>query len=413
MSICDTENGLMSFEQAVNYLIDAMPTPSETQQIAIEDALGRVLAKDVVSSMNVPSADNSAMDGYAFAFDAMLDNSQTLTLVGQSFAGAPFNGSVASGECVRIMTGAVVPDGCDTVQMQENAQVVSEQLVTIEKPKYMGANVRNKGEDISQGQVIFAAGRKLSSADIGVLVSLGFAHIDVFKQLTVALVATGDELKRPGESLKSGDIYETNSYVVTSMLKKLGVNILNFGIVADDLAAITSAFNSANEQADIVISSGGVSVGEADYTKQVLAELGSVDFWKVAIKPGKPFAFGQLSDSIFFGLPGNPVSATVTFYQLVVPALTQMQGAKWSPRKQMRATLTANIRKRPGRKDFQRGIYTTNENGEVSVSTTGAQGSGMLTSMSVANCFIVLPAEQGSLFEGEQVLIEPFDALLT
>ncbi|MEW6994066.1 molybdopterin molybdotransferase MoeA [Colwelliaceae bacterium MEBiC 14330] len=410
MSDCCSAPGLLPFEQALSNMLSQVPSITETVTLPIEQALGYVLAQDIASPVNVPPHDNSAMDGYAFAIES-LQLSKPLTLVGRAMAGAPFQGDCKIGECIRIMTGAKLPAGCDSVEMQENV-VVDGEKITFLQAKTLGSHVRKAGEDIQIKQSVIAKGRKLSAVDIGVLASLGIDNVTVFRQLKVALIATGDELKSPGQTLAEGDIYESNRFVLAAMLKKLHVDVIDFGIIGDDLAAITAAFISADQQADVVISSGGVSVGDADYTKTVLDELGEISFWKIAMKPGKPFAFGKLANSIFFGLPGNPVSALVTFHQLALVALTQMQNASPLIRTNLKAKCASELRKSPGRMDFQRGVFSVNENGENIVVSTGSQGSGILSSVARANCFIILASEQGKVAAGEIVNVQLFDSFL-
>lgn len=410
MSDCFSAPGLLPFEQALSNMLLQVPSINETITLPIEQALGYVLAQDIASPVNVPPHDNSAMDGYAFAIES-LQLSKPLTLVGRAMAGAPFQGDCKIGECIRIMTGAKLPAGCDSVEMQENVVVDSEKI-TFLQAKTLGSHVRKAGEDIQIKQSVLAKGRKLSAVDIGVLASLGIDNVTVFRQLKVALIATGDELKSPGQTLSEGEIYESNRFVLAAMLKKLHVDVIDFGIIGDDLAAITAAFISADQQADVVISSGGVSVGDADYTKTVLDELGEVSFWKIAMKPGKPFAFGKLANSIFFGLPGNPVSALVTFHQLALVALTQMQNASPLIRTNLKAKCASELRKSPGRMDFQRGVFSVNESGENIVASTGSQGSGILSSVARANCFIILASEQGKVAAGEIVNVQLFDNFL-
>jgi molybdopterin molybdotransferase len=295
--------------------------------------------------------------------------------------------------------------------MQENVTVDGEQITFLQE-KSFGSHVRNAGEDIKLDQEVLQSGHTLTAVDIGVLASLGVPDVIVYRKLKVALIATGDELKLPGQALRVGDIYESNSFVLAAMLKKLPVEVIDFGIIADDFNAIKTAFICADEQADAVISSGGVSVGDADYTKTVLDELGEIGFWKIAMKPGKPFAFGKLPNSIFFGLPGNPVSALVTFHQLALVALTKMQNAEPLKRTHLTVKCSSELRKSPGRVDFQRGVFSVNESGENEVSSTGAQGSGILSSLARANCFIVLPSEQGKVKAGEMVTVQLFDHFL-
>ena len=410
MSDCCTAPGLLPFEQALANMLTQVSPITETLTLPIEQALHYVLAQDIASPLNVPPHDNSAMDGYAFALDS-LSQSKTLTLVGRSMAGVPFQGQCQPGECIRIMTGAKMPDGCDSVEMQENVTVEGERITVLQE-KRLGSHVRHAGEDIKHGQQVMHSGDKLTAVSIGVLASLGIAEVVVYRKLKVALIATGDELKLPGQALRVGDIYESNSFVLAAMLAKLHVEVINFGIITDDFEAIKAAFVSADEQADAVISSGGVSVGDADYTKTVLDELGEIGFWKIAMKPGKPFAFGKLANSVFFGLPGNPVSALVTFHQLALVALTKMQNAQPLQRTQLTATCSNDLYKSPGRMDFQRAVFSVNDLGENVVDSTGAQGSGILSSLARANCFIILPSEQGRVAAGEKVTVQLFDHFL-
>ena len=410
MSDCCSAPGLLPFEQAVANMLSQISPITETLALPIEQALHHVLAQDIASPLNVPPHDNSAMDGYAFAI-ASLNESETLKLIGRSMAGAPFQGTCRPGECIRIMTGAKMPDCCDSVEMQENVTADGEKITFLQE-KTFGSHVRNAGEDIKINQQVLHSGHKLTAVDIGVLASLGVAEVVVYRKLKVALIATGDELKLPGQALRSGDIYESNSFVLAAMLKTLHVDIIDFGIIGDDFEAIKAAFVSADEQADAVISSGGVSVGDADYTKTVLDELGEIGFWKIAMKPGKPFAFGKLANSVFFGLPGNPVSALVTFHQLALVALTKMQNATALKRTYLSVKCSSDLRKSPGRMDFQRGVLSVNEAGENVVASTGAQGSGILSSLARANCYIVLPSDQGGVKAGEMVNVQLFDHYL-
>lgn len=410
MSDCCSVPGLLPFEQALANMLSQVSPITETLTLPIEQALHYVLAQDIASPLNVPPHDNSAMDGYAFAIESLLA-SKTLTLVGRSMAGAPFQGTCQPGECIRIMTGAKMPDYCDSVEMQENATTDDEQITFLQN-KTFGSHVRKAGEDIQCGQQVLYSSHKLTAIDIGVLASLGVVDVIVYRKLKVALIATGDELKLPGQVLRVGDIYESNSFVLAAMLKTLHVDVIDFGIISDDFDLIKTAFVSADEQADAVISSGGVSVGDADYTKTVLDELGEISFWKIAMKPGKPFAFGKLPNSVFFGLPGNPVSALVTFHQLALVALTKMQNAKPLKRTHLTVKCNTELRKSPGRLDFQRGVLSVNDEGENIVNSTGAQGSGILSSLARANCFIILPSEQGKVTSGEMVKVQLFDQYL-
>ena len=410
MSDCCSAPGLLPFEQAMQNMLSQITPVTETVKIVLEQAMNSVLAQDISSPLNVPNHDNSAMDGYAFALES-LKQSKTLTLVGRSMAGAPYQGVCKLGECVRIMTGAKIPACCDSVEMQENVQANDDDITFLQE-KQFGSHVRKAGEDIQLGQKVLAKGHKISAVDIGILASLGISEICVYRKLTVALIATGDELKLPGQALTSGDIYESNSFVLGAMLEKLDVEVIDFGVIKDDFNAIKAAFVQADKQADAVISTGGVSVGEADYTKTVLDDLGDIGFWKIAMKPGKPFAFGKLPNSVFFGLPGNPVSALVTFYQLALVALTKMQNAQPLKRTTLQVKCTSNLRKSLGRMDFQRGVLSVNEQGENVVLSTGSQGSGILSSLAHANCFIVLASDQGKVTAGEIVTVQLFDQFI-
>ncbi|QDP00481.1 gephyrin-like molybdotransferase Glp [Thalassotalea sp. PS06] len=403
---------LLSFDQAVERIHSLVSPVQQTEKVAIEDAIGRICASPVLSPVYVPPADNSAMDGFAFVHPGDVDvTTVSFELIGESFAGHPFAGTVQPGQSVRIMTGGLVPDGCDTVLMQEDC-AVNDGKITINRLPKPGNSIRCRGEDINLGSEVVAKGKIINAVDIGLLSSLGVSHVEVTRQVKVAVLASGDELKSPGEPLASGEIYESNRISIATMLTKLGCEVLDLGIIPDDPKALTDAFSKANQECDIVISSGGVSVGEADYTKQVLDDIGEIDFYKIAMKPGKPFACGKLSDSVFFGLPGNPVSALVTFMQLAVPGIETMQGKSKQKRIGFWAEATSNLRKSIGRRDFQRGIYEFSETGLPKVTSTGAQGSGILTSLAKANCFIVLAAEQSSVKAGESVWVEPFPAWL-
>jgi molybdopterin molybdotransferase len=407
---CYSAPGLLPFEQAMEKMLSAITPIDTTETISLALGLNRVLARNISSPLNVPPHHNSAMDGYAFKL-ASLQTTDTLTMIGRSMAGAPFQGECKIGECIRIMTGAKLPSCCDTVEMQENCQAKDTGITFLESREF-NDNIRFTGEDIAINQAVFSRGKKLSAIDIGVLASLGVPTVEVYRKITVAVLATGDELKSPGEVLNDGDIYESNSHALIAMLTKLNVTVINFGIIVDDEQAIRTAFEQADQQADVVISSGGVSVGDADYTKLVLEQLGEIGFWKIAMKPGKPFAFGKLPNSYFFGLPGNPVSALVTAHQLAVPALLKLQHAQAKKLPLLKVKTATQLNKRAGRMDFQRAILSTNHQGEMIVTSTGSQGSGILTSMSMANCYIVLPANQGNVPANEIVNVQLFDDVI-
>ncbi|KEQ16976.1 molybdopterin molybdotransferase MoeA [Endozoicomonas numazuensis] len=408
MTDCCAAPGLMPLHEGLEKLVTETPVVTESESVALEDCLDRVLSDDIISPVNVPSHDNSAMDGYAFQFSDLKHHS-ILPLAGQSLAGHPYQGTMPSGHCIRIMTGASIPEGTDTVIMQEQTEPSDQGITFTKKPSKPGNNVRRAGEDIAEGCQVFRKGHVIKAQDIGLLASLGVAKVPVVRKIKVALFSTGDELKLPGETLGHGDIYDSNRFAVSAMLKRLGTEVIDLGKIRDDRSAIREAFLEADQRADAVITSGGVSVGDADFVKDILNEIGHTSFWKLAIKPGKPFAFGKLPNSVFFGLPGNPVSATVTFQQLAAPALHHMMGAKRPPAIELPATCCTPLKKQPGRLEFQRGILSTNERGEAEVVTTGSQGSGILRSMSMANCYIVLPASQGNVEAGETVKVQMFD----
>jgi molybdopterin molybdotransferase len=352
------------------------------------------------------------MDGYALRAADLPDNGEaTFRVTGASFAGAPYTGTINPGECVRIMTGAVVPKGANTVVMQEQVQRNNDQI-SISPGHTEGQNIRHPGEDIQQGAIVLEPGRLLNAADIGLLASMGFAEVSVLRKPRVVFFSTGDELKGIGEPLGEGDIYDSNRYTLYALLSRMNIEMIDQGVIPDDPEAVRRAFSDASELGDLVITSGGVSVGEADFVQQTLDELGEVGFWKIAMKPGKPLAFGRLGQAWFFGLPGNPVSTMATFALFVRPALQVMKGAQVEKPLSLHAKLQTNVKKKPGRKEYQRGILSQADNGQLSVSTTGLQESHVLSSMSKANCFIVLPRESGPLAAGAEVEVIPFMGIL-
>jgi molybdopterin molybdotransferase len=404
---------LLHPDQAIEQLLAQVEATQDTELVTLTQAIDRVLAEDLASSIDLPPFDNSAMDGYAFRFTdlAASQDKTTLTLVGSSFAGHPFDGQVSPNSCIRIMTGAPVPVGFDTVQMQEKVQADDNQI-TIEHPHRLGANVRRRGEELLAGTKVLHKGITIRAAEMGVLATIGINQVRVTRKLKVAFFSTGDELRPVGSELAPGQIYDSNRYSIQGLLSKSHVDWVDLGVIADNKEAIRGAFKEAASKADMVLTSGGVSVGEADFTKQILSEEGQITFWKLAIKPGKPFAFGKIDNAIFCGLPGNPVSSMVTFYKLVLPILHKMQGLKPVKPLFCQAKLLTDIRKHPGRVEYQRGILSRNELGELEVAITGGQGSGMLTSMSLANCFVILDQFQGDTPTGTQVTVEPFNNVL-
>jgi molybdopterin molybdotransferase len=386
---------------------------SATERVHVRFALERVLADDVVSPLDVPGHDNSAMDGWAVRFADLEKGRETrLMRVGQAFAGAPFDGSVNEGEAVRIFTGGVMPQGADTVVMQERASE-GDGHVTIAAGAVAkaGQNRRFAGEDVKAGAVVFERGQRVRAAELGMIASLGINEVTVYRRLRVAFFSTGDELVSIGQPLRVGQIYDSNRYTLYGMLTRLGCDIVDMGVVPDVPESLERAFATAAANADVVITSGGVSVGEADYVKALLDRLGEVVFWKIAMKPGRPLAYGRIGGAHFFGLPGNPVSVMVTFYQFVREALLALMGERdAAPPPTFKATLAAPIRKAPGRTEFQRGVLSRGSDGGWSVRTTGDQGSGILSSMSQANCFIVLGTATGNVDAGDTVDVQPLDA---
>lgn len=415
VSACDkpqAQSPWLNVEEALERMTGSVKKIQDSEVVAIRDALNRVLAKEVISSINVPPYANSAMDGYAFnSVDLPTSGENTLTLVGKSFAGIPFKGEVKPGECVRIMTGAQMANGTDTVIMQEQVQA-NNTAITIQSGHCKNENVRHIGEDIKDGDTVLNIGQLITPAELGVLASLGVAEVTVQKQLRVAFFSTGDELRNVDEELEQGQIYDSNRYTLFGMLKNLGVELIDMGIIPDDRQAVENAFKNASTKADAIITSGGVSVGEADYVKETLDKLGEVDFWKIAMKPGKPLAFGFINDAVFFGLPGNPVSVMATFYQFTLPTLKAMMGLKVTKATVVKVPCSSDLRKAPGRTDFQRGILKSNEQGELIVESIGMQGSHVLSGMSKANCFIILPQDWGNVEAGTLVDVQPFRGLM-
>ncbi|HEX6138145.1 MAG TPA: gephyrin-like molybdotransferase Glp [Casimicrobiaceae bacterium] len=385
------------------------------ERVHIRDALDRVLAADVASPFDVPGHDNSAMDGWAIRFADLDPAAETrLRRVGDSFAGTPFDGELHAGEAVRIFTGGVIPRGADTVVMQERARETAGGVtIAPGAARRAGENRRLAGEDLKRGATVFRAGQPVRPAEIGMLASLGINEVSIYRRLRVAFFSTGDELRSIGQPLRTGEIYDSNRYTLYGMLKRLGCDIVDMGVVPDVPERLEQAFRSAAATADVVITSGGVSVGEADFVKELLGKLGEVLFWKIAMKPGRPLAYGRIGNAHFFGLPGNPVSVMVTFYEFVRDALLVLQGrAGVGPLPTFRATLAAPIRKVPGRTEFQRGILSPDGAGAWQVRTTGDQGSGILSSMSQANCFIVLAAETGNVDAGTVVDVQVLEGLI-
>lgn len=408
----DYDPSSMDAQIAQQHILHSINSITDTETVPIRDALNRVVAEDIYSSINVPSHTNSAMDGYAIRGDEIPNESnKQFKLIGTAWAGRPYLGDVGDSECVRIMTGAAMPANTDTVVMQEHVQV-NDDLITIDSKQTANQNVRQAGEDIAAGNLVFKPGKLLNPSDIGLIASLGIGEINVFRKLRAAFFSTGDELVSIGTPLEVGQIYDSNRYTLWSMLTRIGVEINDLGVIRDTPEAVEAAFLKASDNADIVITSGGVSVGDADFVKETLEKLGEVNFWKVAMKPGRPLAFGKINDAYFFGLPGNPVSVMVTFYIFVQAAIEKMMGHEPKTRIQIQAISNSELRKRPGRVEYQRGTYHLNEHNDYVVTKTGEQGSGILRSMSDANCFIFLPMDSNGISKGDKVEIWPFDSFV-
>ncbi|OUR81745.1 molybdopterin molybdenumtransferase MoeA [Cycloclasticus sp. 46_120_T64] len=402
---CNTPS-LPSLEQALEQILDDLPKPNGYQRLGLKKALQRIVYQDIHAAIDLPSFRNSAMDGYAFQHHS--DQDLALIVIGCSWAGKPYRGEVLAGECIRVFTGAYVPDSCDCVVMQENTRRTNESIRLTHWPKRF-ENIRSIGSDIQQGQRLLAQGHRLKAADIGLLAACGIADIAVFNPITVGFFSTGDELISIGSQPELGQIYDSNRYTIHALLEEAGIKPLDMGVIADTPEAVEAALLSATKHCDLIITSGGVSVGEADFMSDVLAKIGQIKLWKMAIKPGKPLLFASINNSVFFGLPGNPVSVMVTFQQIVLPALHKMMGLTTDqPALTLPAIAAEDIDKQPGRLEFQRGVARKTGD-ELSVSLTGGQASHMLSSMSQANCLIILPRENTGVKKGQSVNIQLLD----
>lgn len=402
----------LTVEAARARVLADLPTVSAVERVPVRRALDRVLGADVIARVAVPAHTNSAMDGYALrGADLPRGGMTRLRVIGQSFAGHPFSGALGPGQCVRIMTGAVMPTGADTVVIQEDVTREADE-VRIGAGHRVGQHVRAAGEDLAAGSSALARGQRVGPAELGLIASLGIAEVEVYRRLRVAFFSTGDELRSLGEPLGSGDIYDSNRYTLHGMLRRMGAETLDLGVVRDAPEALGRALETAAAAADVVITTGGVSVGAADHVRSVLAEVGQIDFWKVNMKPGKPLAYGRLAgQTVFFGLPGNPVSTMVTFYQFVQPALDQMAGGRARLPLALMARSGVRIDKRHDRREFQRGCLGHEGDGALTVRPAAPQGSGILRSMSLADCFIVIPEAVHVVEAGALVRVELFAGL--
>ncbi|MFW9640936.1 bifunctional molybdopterin-guanine dinucleotide biosynthesis adaptor protein MobB/molybdopterin molybdotransferase MoeA [Vibrio parahaemolyticus] len=403
---CDTLSpAFLSVVQGQEKILSLVNTVSEIEACKIENAYGRVLAEHIISPVNVPQYTNSAMDGYAIRSDDV--DRDSYQVVAEVMAGHAYDQPLQVGQAVKIMTGAPTPLNGDTVVMREQASQEGDKVTFNGAHIKAGQNVRQAGEDLTIGSDVFTAGTRLASPEMGMIASLGFGEANVFRKLKVAVFSTGDEVQAPGTEQKANSIYDSNRFTIMGMLEKLGCEILDFGILEDNEQLMIEALENASAQADVVMTSGGVSVGDADYIKLALDKLGQIDFWRINMRPGRPLAFGQINNKPFFGLPGNPVAVMVSFINFVEPALRKMQGEQgWKPLK-VNAIATKNLRSRQGRTEFSRGIYELDNTGRLTVRTTGKQGSGILRSMSEANCLIEISPAIDTVKAGESVTIIP------
>lgn len=410
---CSIEtNGLISIVQAIQKINESIEPISSSEWVVLKQALGRVLSKPVYSSLDIPADNNSAMDGYAFSSaDRIQNQSFSLSLVGTSWAGTPYSGKLKKGECIRIFTGAVVPSEADSIIMQEQVEKSANNILFPASTKTK-QHIRVAGGDIQKNQLLLSAQKQLTAVDIGLLASAGIYDVAVYRKLNIAFFSTGDELSPIGRSLKPGQIYDSNRYTLSSLLDNRNYNVTDLGVIADDKQQIKQTLLSATQSQDVIITTGGASVGDADYIKEILDECGEVGFWKIAIKPGKPLAFGKIKNCYFFGLPGNPVSVIATYHKIVAPALQQLSAMPVKNSIQLRAVCNSTLRKEKGRQEYQRGILTQRDSGEFVVESAGKQDSNIMSAMSKANCYIVLATDSEGVTAGEHVIVEPFDTLI-
>ena len=408
----DPGRNFLAVAEARTAILDGLSPVSGWERVAVRAALGRVLSADVIAPYNVPAHDNSAMDGYAVrAADLAADTETAVAVVGTAFAGRPFSGIVGAGQAVRIMTGASIPAGADTIVVQEVTRREGDR-VFVPPGQKKGQNLRRAGEDLAEGCVALAAGTRCGPAELGLIASLGIAEVSVRRALRVAFFSTGDEIASIGRPLGPGEVYDSNRYTLFGALARLGCELLDMGVVPDRPEALEAAFREASEAADVIITSGGVSVGEADFIRDMMARMGEVAFWKLAIKPGRPMAFGRIGKAVLFGLPGNPVAVMVTFYQFVQDALLKLMGVSPLPAAaHFAASARFSMRKQSGRIEYLRGRLQR-DGSTLSVALAGAQGSGVLRSMAEADCFVVLAEDCTQVQPGDTVCVQPFHGLL-
>ncbi len=408
---CDQSEILLSLSQALERIDKFIQVIEETEQISLSSATGRILAETITAPLDTPPARVSAMDGYAISSNDIKHEGFSLIQAGTSWAGRPYEKPLTAGQCIRIFTGAIVPEQADSIIIQEQ---VTKSQSTVQFPANCtaGQYIRDKGSDIKKGQMLLPAHKKLSPIDCALLASVGIRSFKVKRKITIAFFSTGDEIKSPGQPLQPGQIYNSNRYALYGFLQDSRFSISDMGIIADDKGLLKQTLLSAAKTYDVVITTGGASVGDADYMAEILAESGQVNFWKLAIKPGKPLTFGKINNSLYFGLPGNPVSSIVTFQKIVRLALDKLSGTDICKPLQVQAICQSDIKKIPGRQEFQRGLLVQHSPGNLSVSQAGGQDSHHLKALSQANCYIVLPADCRGVKKGETVVVEPFSTFL-
>ncbi len=402
----DFDSNAISVEIAVQKILRSIKTKASSERVKIKQALGRVLAEDIKSTINVPNYKNSAMDGYAINVEDFSQENNIYKCIGESFAGDPYTNKVGINKAIKVMTGGLVPDSCNAVIMKELVKIKNN-MIEIQSKVVKDQNIRFPGEDIKKNQKVLLKGNEIDEIDIGILASLGIEYIPVYKKPTIGFISTGDELVSIKKSIKPSQVYDSNRYLLHGLLTKYPVAIKDYGVVKDKLASIKKKFDKASSECDVLITTGGVSVGEADFVKDVLTLLGKVSFWKISVKPGRPLAFGKIKNCIFFGLPGNPVSVVVTFNLFVRSAVDKLVGKKNKNSLALTAELVSDIKKRKGRKEYKRGILIS-RNKKLFVKTSGSQGSNILSSVKDANCYIELDEQMGQLKKGNSVKVLPF-----
>jgi molybdopterin molybdotransferase len=402
----DYDPNSITIEDALKKIKKLSKTINAFEYVNLIDSHNRILYESIKSKLEVPNFDNSAMDGYAVNFRYLKNNNRNLKVIGTSLAGKPFKGKIGKNQCVKIMTGAVLPKNCNVVIMKEEVEQVDSSIIIHSKNININQNIRFSGEDIKPNKVLLKKYEVINSSSMGLLASQGIHKVKVFKNPIISFFTSGDEVVPINKKLPKGKVYDSNRFTLKGMLSKNNIDIIDLGHANDNIKDIKKKFNDAIKKSDIVISTGGVSVGDADYIKDVVGSLGDINFWKVAVKPGRPLAFGKIKDTIFFGLPGNPVSVMITFLLFVLPSINALKGIV-QELKMNEAILECDLKKRQGRAEFQRGILTSKKNKQF-VTSVGEQGSGILSSMSKANCLIYLPIESGKVFKEDIVKVIKF-----